>query len=84
MDELTMNLTSERVDDRYLKILIVGEAAITKMLRKLLAVLDSLQVAFEIDPDAISERDAVFHVEKEFLHGVTSDTNPACRESFRT
>ena len=83
MDELTMNLASERVDYRYLKVLIVGEAAITKMLRKLFAVLDSLPVAFKIDPDAISERDAIFHIEKEFLHGLTSDTNPACQELFR-
>jgi hypothetical protein len=83
VNELTMNLTSERVDYRYFKVLIVGEAVITKMLRKLFAVLDSLQVAFKVDPDPISERDAIFHIEKEFLHFLTSDTNPACQESFR-
>jgi hypothetical protein len=83
VDELTMNLAPEGVDYRYLKVLIVGEAAITKMLRKLFAVLDSLKVAFKIGPDAISEWDAIFHIEKEFLHRHTSDTNPACQELFR-
>ena len=80
-----MNLTSERVDDRYLKILIVGETAITKVLRQLPAVLDSLQIAFEIDTDAISERDAVFHIEKEFLHRILPliQGQPSTRRIFQ-
>jgi len=44
MNELAMNLSAKRVDYRYLKLLIVGEAVGTKMPRKLLAVRDSFQV----------------------------------------
>jgi hypothetical protein len=84
MNELAMNLSAKRVDYRYLKLLIVGEALVTKMPRKLLAVRDSFQVAFKVDPDPVSHRNAIFHIEKERLHGVTSDTDPACQESFRT
>jgi hypothetical protein len=84
MNELSMNLSPKRVDYRYLEALIVGEALVTKVLRKLSTVLDSLQVAFKVDPDPVSHRDAIFHIEKELLHRVTSDTNPACQESFRT
>ena len=42
VNELTMNLTSERVDDGYLKVLIVAQAVVSKMLSKLFGVLDSL------------------------------------------
>jgi hypothetical protein len=67
MNELAMNLSAKRVDYRYLKLLIVGEAVVTKMPRKLLAVRDSFQVAFK-DPDPVSHRNAIFHIEKELLH----------------
>jgi hypothetical protein len=79
-----MDFTSERVHDGYLKVLIVAQAVVAKVLCKLFAVLDSLLLAFKVDPDSISERDAIFHVEKEPLHCLASDTNPACQESFRT
>jgi len=68
MDELAINLSPKRVDNRYLQVLIVGEAVIAKMLSQFFAVLDSLQIAFKIDADPVSQRDAVFHIEKEFLH----------------
>jgi hypothetical protein len=38
------------------------------LLSELFAVLDGLQVALEVDPDPVSHRDAVFHIEKELLH----------------
>jgi hypothetical protein len=68
MDELAMNLTSKRVDDRYLKVFIVAQAVVAEVLSKLFAVLDGLQIAFEVDPDPVSHRDAILHVEKELLH----------------
>jgi hypothetical protein len=68
MNEFAMNLTSERVDDRYLKILIVAQAAVAEVLSKLFAVLDGLEVAVEFEPDPVSHRDAILHVEKELLH----------------
>jgi hypothetical protein len=42
VNELTMNLTSERVDDRYLKVFIVAQAVVAEVLCKLFAVLDCL------------------------------------------
>jgi hypothetical protein len=69
VDELAVNLASEVVDDRYLEVLIVVQAAVAKVPGKLLAVRDGFQVSFELDPDPVSHRDAVFHVEKEFSHG---------------
>ena len=68
MNELSMNLASERVDYRYLKILIVAQAAFTKVPSKLFAVLDRLRVASKVDPDPVSQGDAIFHIEKELLH----------------
>jgi hypothetical protein len=70
MNELAMDFPSERVDNGYLEILIVAQAVVAEMLRKLLAVRDSLKIALEVDPDPISKRDAIFHIEKELLHVV--------------
>jgi hypothetical protein len=42
------------------------------VLSEFFAVLDGLRVAFEVDPDFVSHRDAILHVEKEFLHRHTS------------
>jgi hypothetical protein len=39
------------------------------VLSKLFTVLDRLSVAFKFDPDPVSQRDTVFHIKKEFLHG---------------
>jgi hypothetical protein len=40
VNELAMNLAADRVDDGYLQFLVVAQAAVTHMLRKLLAVLN--------------------------------------------
>jgi hypothetical protein len=47
LNELAMNLTSERVDDRYLKVFIVAQAVVAKVLCKLFAALDCLYGAFD-------------------------------------
>jgi hypothetical protein len=73
MNELTMDFPSERVDNGYLKVLIVAQAVVAEMLSKLSAVRDSLKIAFEVQPDPISERDAILHIEKELLHCRTSN-----------
>ena len=73
MNELAMDFPSGRVDNGYLKVLIVAQAAVAEMLRKLLAVRDSLKIALEVDPDPISKRDAIFHIKKELLHCRTSN-----------
>jgi hypothetical protein len=83
MNELTMDFPSERVDNGYLKVLIVTQAFIAEMLRKLSAVRDGFKIAFEVDPDPISKRDAIFHIEKELLHCRTSNRFNHGRSSKR-
>jgi hypothetical protein len=68
MNELTMNLASKRVYDGYLKFLIVAEAAVTNVLRKLFAMDDCFGVSFELKADTISHWNAVFHVKEKGLH----------------
>jgi hypothetical protein len=45
MDELAMHFASKRVYDGYLKFLVVSEAAITNVLRKLFAMDDCFSVS---------------------------------------
>jgi hypothetical protein len=54
VNELAMDFPAERVDNGYLKVLIVAQAVVAEMLRKLFAVRDSLKIAIEVDPDPIS------------------------------
>jgi len=54
VNELAMEFPSKRVDNGYLKVLIVAQAVVAEMLRKLFAVRDSLKIAIEVDPDPIS------------------------------
>jgi hypothetical protein len=63
-----MNLTSERVDDGYLKILVVCKAFIEKMLCEGFAMRNRVGVGFELQSNPISHRDAVFHIKEKFLH----------------
>jgi hypothetical protein len=69
VNELAMNLAAERVDHGYLQFLVVPQAAIADMLCKLFAVFDCLGVALEFKAEAISHRNAVFHVKEKRLHG---------------
>jgi len=67
-------IPDERTRDRFpvqaalttviIEVLIVAQALVTEMLRKLLAVCDSLKIAVEVDPDPISKRDAIFLYQK--------------------
>jgi hypothetical protein len=68
MNVFAMNLPTGRIDDRYLQVLIVAQAVVAKVLCKLFAMIDRVGVGIEIDSDPVSERDAIFHIEKEFLH----------------
>jgi hypothetical protein len=69
MNEFAVNLASERVDDGYLKILIVGEAFIEKMPCEGFAMRNRVGIGFELQSNPIPHRDAVLHVEEKFLHG---------------
>jgi hypothetical protein len=68
MHKFAMNLTSERVNDGYLQILVVGKAFIEKMLCEGSAMGNRVGVGFELQPDPVSHGDAVFHIEEKFLH----------------
>jgi hypothetical protein len=68
VNELTMNLTSERVDYRYLKVLIVGKALFVKALCEVSAMRNRIGAGLEIQSDPISERNAVLHVKEKLLH----------------
>ncbi len=68
MNEFAMNLTSERVDDGYLEILVVGKAFIEKMLCEGSAMGNRVGIVFEFESDPVSHRDTIFHIEEKFLH----------------
>jgi hypothetical protein len=68
MNVFAMNLATGRVDDRYFQVLIVAQTFVAKVLCKLFAMIDRVGVGLEIDSDPVPERDAIFHIEKEFLH----------------
>jgi hypothetical protein len=63
-----MDLTSERVDDEYFKILVVGKAFIEKMLCEGFAMRNRVGVGFELQSNPISHRDAVSHIKEKSLH----------------
>jgi hypothetical protein len=64
-----MNLSPVFVDYQYLKVLVVPQAVVAEVLRDLFAVIDRLSIGVELNSDAVSHRNAVFHIEKEFSHG---------------
>jgi hypothetical protein len=68
MNEFAMNFASDRVDDGYLEIFVVGKAFIEKMLREGSAMGNRLGIVLEIQSYPVSHRDAVFHIEEKFLH----------------
>jgi hypothetical protein len=63
-----MNLPPVFVDNQYLKVLVVPQAVVAEVLRDLFAVTDRFSIRVELNPDAVSHRNAIFHVEKEFSH----------------
>jgi hypothetical protein len=68
VNKLAINLSADLVDNQYFKVLIVPQAFIAEVLRDLLAMLDRFSIRVELNADAISIRNAVFHIEKEILH----------------
>jgi hypothetical protein len=85
VNELSMNLTSQGVDDGYLKVLIVAETLVAEVLGNFFAMPNRFCLCLEFDPNCISMRDAIFHIEEKLLHAITSDdTNPVCQDSFQS
>src|SRR5580704_90180 len=68
VDELSMNFASQRIDHRYLKVLIVAEALVTEVPDNFSAVLNGFGLCIELGPDYIPVRDAIFHIEEKLLH----------------
>jgi hypothetical protein len=73
MNELAMDFPSELIDNGYLKVLVVTQAVVAEMPRKLSAVRDSFKIALEVDPDPISKRDANFSYQKRTFASRTSN-----------
>jgi hypothetical protein len=67
-----MNLSPVFVDNQYLKVLVVPQAVVAEVLRDLFAVTDRFGIRVELNANAVSHRDAIFHVEKELSHGQCS------------
>jgi hypothetical protein len=68
MNKLAVDFAPERVDHRYLKVLIVHKAIFVKVLCQISAMCNRLGICLELDSDSISEWNAVFHIEKKCLH----------------
>ena len=84
VNELAINLSPKRIYHRYLKVLVVAEALVAEVLGNFFAMPNRLCICLELDPDCISMRDAILHVEEKLLHAITSlETNPVCQVWFR-
>ena len=84
VNELAINLSPKRIDHRYLKVLVVAEALVAEVLGNFFAMPNRFCICLELDPNYISMRDAIFHVEEKLLHAITSqETNPLCQVWFR-
>jgi hypothetical protein len=68
MNKLAINLSAYLVENQYFKFLVVPQAIVAEIFRHRFAVRDCLGVGFKFDADAVSIRNAVFHIEKELLH----------------
>jgi hypothetical protein len=85
VNELAVNLSPKRIDHRYLKVLVVAEALVAEVLDNFFAMPNRFGICLELDPNDISMRDAIFHVEEKLLHAITSvETNPGSQVWFRT
>lgn len=72
VNKLAIDLSSPVVDNQYFKVLIVPKAFIAEVLRDLFAMFDRFSIRIELKADAVSHRDAVFHIEKKLSHGQSS------------
>jgi hypothetical protein len=68
VNKLAINLSSKFVYNEDFKVRIVPQAVIAEVKRHRFAVLDRISICVELYADAISHRDAVFHIEKKLLH----------------
>jgi hypothetical protein len=68
VNELAMNFPSERIDHGYLEVLVVAEALVAEVLGEHPAVLDRFNVGVELNPNPVSQRNAIFHIEEKCLH----------------
>src|SRR5258705_12922811 len=67
VNELAMNFASQRVDDGYLKVLVVAEAVVAKVLRKHPGVRDCFNVAVELNSNSLPHWNAIFHTEEKLV-----------------
>jgi hypothetical protein len=70
VDELAMYFAAQRIDHRYLKVLIVAETAVAEMLGERSAMRNRFGIGHEFNAYAISQRNAIFHVEEKHRHMV--------------
>ena len=70
MNEFAVNFASDRVDHRYLEILVVGKAIAVKVLCDDPAMRDRLGIGFKFHSNPIPHGDAVFHIKEKFLHNL--------------
>jgi hypothetical protein len=68
VNEPAMNLAPERIHHGYLEVLIVAQAFVTEVLCDFLAMRDRIGICVELNPNSVSVRDAVFHIEEIHLH----------------
>src|ERR1700730_7852896 len=68
VNKLAINLSSEFGYNEDFEVLIVPQTVIAEVKRHRFAVLDRISISVELQADAVSHRNAVFHIEKELLH----------------
>jgi hypothetical protein len=73
VNELAINLSPKRIYHRYLKVLVVAEALVAEVLGNFFAMPNRFCICLELDPNYISMRDAILHVEEKLLHAITSE-----------
>jgi hypothetical protein len=66
VNELAMNFPPQRVDDGYLKVLVVAEALVAEVLGNFSAMPNRFCICFELDPNCISMRTPSFISKKNF------------------
>jgi hypothetical protein len=69
VNKLAMDLSSAVVDNQYFEVLVIPKAFVAEVLRDLFAMFDCFSIRVELKADAVSHRDAVFHIEKKLSHG---------------
>jgi hypothetical protein len=68
VNESAMDLTPKRIYHGDLEILIVAQAFVTEVPCDFFAMCNRIGICVELNPDSVSVRDAVFHIEEIHLH----------------